>query len=84
MYSLTVLGETEQLWAIARCDSLASYFNLKISSIFRMDNLTWGISSSWFVRIQEKRMTYLFVIIQCRRVSFMLLGRRSDRHGRNG
>ncbi len=55
-----------------------------ISSIFRKDNLTWGISFSRFVRIQEKRMTYLFVIIQCRRVPFILLGRRSDRHGRNG
>jgi hypothetical protein len=30
MYSLTVLGETAQLWAIARCDSPASYFNLRI------------------------------------------------------
>jgi hypothetical protein len=46
MYSLTVLGETAQLWAIARWDSPTSYFNLRISSIFRMDNLVCDISSS--------------------------------------
>jgi len=59
-YSLTVLGETEQLWAIARCVSPASYFNRRISSIFRMDNLSCDISSSFF----GKRMPYMFRIIQ--------------------
>ena len=33
-------------WAIARWDSPASYFNRRTSSIFRMDNLSWDISSS--------------------------------------
>jgi hypothetical protein len=58
MYSLTVLEETEQAWAIARCVSFFSYFNLRISSILRMDNLFWAISSSSF--LLRKSMPYLF------------------------
>jgi hypothetical protein len=73
-YSLTVLGEIEQLWAMARCVSPTSYFKRSTSSIFRMDNLFWDILSSFFVF--EKRMPYLFSIIQ-RRL------RERDRHGHN-
>ena len=73
-YSLTVLGEIEQLWAMARCVSPTSYFKRSTSSIFRMDNLFWDILSSFFVF--EKRMPYLFSIIQ-RRL------RERDRHGQN-
>ncbi len=62
MYSLTVLGETEQLWAIARWDSPAPYFNLRTSSIFRMNNLSWDISFSLF----GNRMPHMFWIIQRR------------------
>jgi hypothetical protein len=66
-YSLIVLGETEQLLAVARCDSPASYFNRRISSILRMDNLAWAMSSSFWFR---RRMPHLFGIIQ-RRSAYM-------------
>ncbi len=45
-YSLTVLMDTPQLLAIARCGKPTSNFNRRISSIFRMDKLACDISSS--------------------------------------
>lgn len=48
-YSPTVLLDTLQAPAIARLDNPASYFNLRISLIFRMVNRSWAMSTSLFI-----------------------------------
>jgi hypothetical protein len=46
VYSLMVLQETRQARPTSRLDNPASYFNLKISLIFRTVNRSWDIATS--------------------------------------
>jgi hypothetical protein len=46
VYSLMVLQDTRQARPISRLDNPASYFNLKISFIFRTVNRSWDIATS--------------------------------------